>query len=120
LIRVAPLSDARTDDQRLTLLKQAMAMARADRERVLALDRARAIRTTAALRFILPYVSRVATAEQACLSIVELAHHRTLREPNKAEFDKALDLVIQTSKNATVIDRAERYKKDQTWVRPNK
>lgn len=120
LIRVAPLSDARTDDQRLTLLKQAMAMARADRERVLALDRARAIRTTAALRFILPYVSRVATAEQACLSIVELAHHRTLREPNKAEFDKALDLVIKTSKNATVIDRAERYKKDQTWVRPNK
>jgi HEAT repeat protein len=120
LMRVSPLSDARTDDQRLTLLKQAMAMASADRERILALDRAEAIRTTGSLRFILPYVSKSATAEQACLSVVELAHHRTLREPNKVEFDKALDLVIKTSKNATVIDRAERYKKDQTWVRPNK
>jgi HEAT repeat protein len=120
LMRVAPLSDGRTDDQRLTLLKQAMAMASADRERILALDRARAIRTTGALRFILPYVSKSATAEQACLSIVELAHHRTLREPNKAEFHKALDLVIKTSKNATVIDRANRYKADQTWVRPTK
>ncbi|HJN11938.1 MAG TPA: HEAT repeat domain-containing protein [Pirellulaceae bacterium] len=118
LMRVAPLSDARTDGQRLTLLKQAVAMASADRERILALDRARAIRTTGSLRFILPYVSKSATAEQACLSIVELAHHRTLREPNKVEFATALDLVIKTSKNATVIDRAERYKKDQTWVRP--
>ena len=43
-MRVAPLSDARTDDQRLTLLKQAVAMAGADSERILALDRARAIR----------------------------------------------------------------------------
>jgi HEAT repeat protein len=118
LMRVAPLSDGRTDDQRLTLLKQAVAMASADRERILALDRARAIRTTGSLRFILPYVSKAATAEQACLSIVELAHHRTLREPNKPEFDKALDLVIKTSKNAVVIDRAKRYKADQTWVRP--
>jgi len=50
--------------------------------------------------------------------VVELAHHRDLREPNKAEFDRALDKVIQTSKDATVVDRANRYKKGQTWARP--
>jgi hypothetical protein len=50
--------------------------------------------------------------------VVELAHHRGLREPNKAEFDQALDKVIQTSQDATVVDRAQRYKKGQTWVRP--
>ena len=43
---------------------------------------------------------------------------RGLREPHKAEFDQALDKVIQTSQDATVVDRAQRYKKGQTWVRP--
>ena len=55
------------------------------------------------LRFLVPYLDEQKFAEQACLSVVELAHHRTLRQPNKAEFD-----------------RANRYQKDQTWVRPAK
>jgi hypothetical protein len=56
--------------------------------------------------------------EHACETIVELAHHRGLREPNKPEFDRALDKVMATSKNATTVDRAKRYKNNQTWVRP--
>ncbi len=63
-------------------------------------------------------MNRVRYAQQACQSVVELAHHRELRDENKAEFDRALDKVIQASKDATVIDRANRYKKGQTWVRP--
>jgi hypothetical protein len=51
-------------------------------------------------------------------SVVELAHHRNLRQPNKAEFDKALDKVIATSKDAVVVERANRYKRNQTWARP--
>lgn len=118
LMRVAPLPDDRTDAERLELLKTALSISERDEEKLLALDRARAIRTPEALRFILPYVDQPPYAEQACLSIVELAHHRGLREPHKEEFHKALDKVIETSQDATVIDRAKRYKKDETWVRP--
>lgn len=120
LMRVAPLTDGRSDAERLALLKRAMTMAGRDEERLLALDRARAIRTPESLRFIAPYMVQPACAEQACLSIVELAHHRELREANKAEFHRALDKVIETSKDAVVIDRAKRYKNNQTWVRPAK
>jgi hypothetical protein len=67
---------------------------------------------------LLTFVDQPTFSEQACLSIVELAHHRNLREPNKSEFHPALDKVISTSKNATTVDRAKRYKAGQTWVRP--
>ena len=120
LIRVAPLKDDRSDADRLQILRKAMVMATRNDERKLALDRARGIRTVESLRFILPYADQAKFAEQACLSIVELAHHRGLRVPNQAEFDKALDKVIATSKDAVVVDRARRYKKDETWVRPKK
>ncbi len=89
-----------------------------DAERNLVLQCARAIRSPETLRFITPYMNRVRYAQQACQSVVELAHHRELRDANKAEFERALDKVIQASKDATVIDRANRYKKGQTWVRP--
>ncbi len=118
LMRVAPLPDKRPASEKLALLKQATAMAVRDKEIFLALDRARAIRTVETLRFVLPYLNQPRYAEQACYAVVELAHHRGLREPNKAEFDRALDKVIQTSQDPTTIDRAKRYKKGQTWVRP--
>ena len=82
------------------------------------LVRASAIRTGESLRFVLPYVDNPTLSEAACLGVVELAHHRGLREPNKVEFDAALDKVIATSKDEVVIDRANRYKRGQTWARP--
>ena len=118
LIRVAPLPDERSDTERLALLKEAMTMCENDRERNLVIERARAVRIPEALRYVLPYVDEPATASKACETIVELAHHRGLREPNKAEFDHALDKVIATSRDATLVDRAKRYKNNQTWVRP--
>jgi len=118
LIRVAPLPDNRPEVARLELLKQVMAMCTRDEDRQQVLRRARAIRTLETLRFLVPYLDQHQFAEQACESIVELAHHRGLREPNKQEFDRALDLVLATSQDAVVIERAGRYKKDQTWVRP--
>ncbi len=118
LIRVAVLADGRTDLERLELLRSVMAVCKRDAERNLVLQRAQAIRTLDTLRFLLPYMDRPACARQACQSVVELAHHRDLREANKAEFDQALDKVIQVSGDATLIERANRYKKNQTWVRP--
>jgi hypothetical protein len=118
LIRVAPLPDGRSDVAKLALLKQAMAMCTRDAERNLVLQRASAVRIPETLAFAVPYVDQSAYAQQACETIVELAHHRTLRETNKAAFDRALDQVIATSRDALVIERAQRYRLGQTWVRP--
>ena len=59
-------------------------------------------------------------AQLACETIVEIAHHREVRDPNKAEFDKALDKVIKTAKDPVVIDRAQRYQRGETWERPKR
>ena len=118
LIRVAPLPDDRSDQLRLDLMRTAMAMCWVDDDRLLILERLKAVRTIETLRFVLPYVDQPKFAEQACLTVVELAHHSELREENREEFHAALDHVIEVSQDATIIDRAERYKTGQTWVRP--
>ena len=118
IIRIAPLPDKRTAAERLSLLTKAMSLCSKDSQRNQVLKRASAIRIVESLRFLAPYLEQPAYAQQACESVVELAHHRDLREPNKAEFHKMLDKVIQTSQDATVKDRANRYKNNQTWVRP--
>jgi hypothetical protein len=69
------------------------------------------------LRFVVPYLDDPLLAESACLSVVELAHHRNVRDAHKAEFTQALDKVIGTTKNAELLERAERYKNGQTWER---
>ena len=114
LIRVAALRDKRSDAERLNLLKKTMTMATRDEERKLVIKRARAVRTIESLRFAVPYLNQPAFAQDACGTVVELAHHRELREPNKAEFDKALDVVIRIGKDPGVVDRAKRDKKGQT------
>lgn len=118
LIRVAPFPDGRPDQLRLDLMRTAMAMAWEEEDRRLILERSAAIRTLDTLRFVLPYTNESSYSEQACLTVVELAHHSELREKHREEFHAALDRVIETSNSATVVDRARRYKKGQTWVRP--
>jgi hypothetical protein len=114
LIRVAALPDGRPDAQRLDLLKKAMSMATEDEDRNYVLKRAKAIRTIETLRFIAPYLNQPEFAQEACATVVELAHHRELREPNKAEFHQALDLVIRTSKDPSIVRRAQLYKQGRT------
>ncbi|MBN2294722.1 MAG: HEAT repeat domain-containing protein [Pirellulales bacterium] len=114
LMRVAVLADKRTDAERLDLLKKAMNLATDDKERNLAIQRAKAVRTMDSLHFVLPYLDKPECAQEACATIVELAHHRKLREPNKPEFDKALDAVIRLSKDPNLVDRVKRYRKGKT------
>jgi HEAT repeat protein len=118
LIRVAPLPDGRADVEKLALLKQAMEMCTRDEERNLVFKRASAVRVPETLAFAVSYLDQPAYAQLACETVVELAHHRALREANKAAFDRALDQVIETSRDAVVVERAKRYKQGQTWVRP--
>lgn len=114
VMRVAVLADKRTPAQRLELLKKAFSLATRDEDRKLAIDRARAVRTIESLRFVVPFLDDPKFAQAACVTVVELAHYRDLRTPNKEEFDKALDAVIATSKNAEIVTRAKRYQKGET------
>jgi HEAT repeat protein len=117
-IRLATMTDGRPDDVRLTETKKVMELCKIEEDQNRLLRRIQNIRTVDTLKYILPYLDKPANAQAACEAIVEMAHHRGLREPNKPAFDAALDRVIATSKDPVVIDRAQRYKKDQTWVRP--
>jgi hypothetical protein len=118
LIRIAPLPDNKLDDrQKLELVQKTMALCERPEDRARLLERANAIRTVETFRFVLPYLDDPTLAESACVSVVELAHHQKLRDANKPEFVKALDKVIATTKNAELVERAERYKAGQTWER---
>lgn len=118
LIRVAPLPDNRPPAEKLALLQAALGLSTRDEDRNYVLQRARAIRIPATLALLRPFLEQPAHAEVAAESIVELAHHRTLREAAKPEFMAALDRVISVSKDPTTVERATRYKNNQTWVRP--
>jgi len=118
LIRIAPLPDNKLNDkQKLDLVMKIMPLCQTDVERTRLLERANAIRTVETFRFVLAYVDQPALAEPACKSVVELAHHRNLRDAHKDEFTKALDKVIATTKNPEFVERANCYKEGKTWER---
>ena len=117
LLRLAPVPDGRTDQEKLELLKRAMQLTESAKERNYGLRRAAPIRIVETLRYVLPYLDQAECCEQACQTIVELAHDRQLRDENKEEFHAALDRVLQLTKNAELVERSKRYKQGQTWVR---
>jgi HEAT repeat protein len=117
-VKVSASRDNRNDKERLNRMKQAMKAARTPEEQLLVINRTRTAYDVESVRFVLPYVDQPQFAQLACETIVEIAHHREVRDPNKAEFDKVLDKVIEVSKDEVVIDRANRYKRGETWERP--
>jgi HEAT repeat protein len=113
LIRVNTVLIDRTPEERLAVLdamKKAMELATRNEERRAILGGLGNIRHIETLRFVLPYLDQPALVQAACKGVVELAHSKMLREPNKAEFDKALDRVIVLCKDTTLIERAKQYK----------
>ena len=101
-------------------MKDAMKAAKTPEEQSFVINRTRTAYDVDALRFVLPYVDQPEFAQVACETIVEIAHHREVRDPNKTEFHKALDKVIETAKDPVVVDRAKRYQRGETWERPKK
>jgi hypothetical protein len=97
-----------------------MKLAKSPEEITLVINRVRTAYDVDSVRFVLPYVDQPDSAQIACETIVEIAHHREVRDPNKAEVDKALDKVIATSKDPVVVERANRYKRGETWQRPGR
>jgi HEAT repeat protein len=119
-VKVAAARDGRSDRERLDRLKQAMKLAKSPEEITLVINRVRTAYDVESVRFALPYVDQPDFAQIACETIVEIAHHREVRDPNKAEVDKALDKVIATSKDPVVVERANRYQRGETWQRPGR
>jgi hypothetical protein len=119
-VKISATRDNRNDKQRLDRMKEAMKAAKTPEEQLLVINRTRTAYAVESVRFILPYVDEPQFAQVACESIVEIAHHREVRDPNKAEFDKVLDKIIAVTKDPVVVDRAQRYKRGETWERPKK
>ena len=116
-VKIAATRDKRNDRERLDRMKQAMQAAKSTDEQLLVINRCRTAYDVDTLRFVLPYVDKAPFADAACETIVELAHHREIRDPNKEEFNKALDRVIAITKNSEYVERANRYKRGETWER---
>jgi HEAT repeat protein len=117
LIRVAPLPDKqRSTAERLAMIKKGMELASGHEQKATALKRSSAILSIETLRFVAPFMDQPEFTVVACKSVVELAHHKELRQPNKAEFDTALNKVLQLSKDPEVLLRANHYLKGETWV----
>lgn len=118
LVRLASIRDKRNDLERLSRFKEAMTLAKTPEEQTLVIDKCRSAYSLETVDFVMPFVSHDKFSEIACETIVEIAHHREVREPNKDAFDKALDRVIETASDPVVKDRAQRYKRGETWQRP--
>jgi hypothetical protein len=113
LIRINTAPGERTPDERLASLgamKMAMPLAARDDERRAILEGLGNVRHIETLRFALPYLDRPALEQSACKAVVELAHSKSLREPNRQEFAAALDRVIARCKDGGLVERARRYK----------
>jgi hypothetical protein len=116
-VKVCAIRDRRNDQQRLERMKQAMKEARTTEEKIAVINRTRTAYDVEAMRFVRPYLDQPEFCQAACETIVELAHHRQVRDPNKAEFDAVLDQVIKLSTNDELVERANRYKRGETWER---
>ena len=113
LVRINATLVDRTAEEKLAALatmKKAMELATREEEKHAILENVGFIRHIETLHFLLPYLDQPAFAQSACKGIVELAHSKMVREPNKAEFDKVLDRVIAMCKDKGLVDRAKQYK----------
>lgn len=107
LARVAVLGG--TDAEKLEHLQFVMKNATRDDERNLAIERAKAVRTVDSLNFVLPHIEDKVLGKRARRTVIDLAHHRALREENRGEFGPALERIIPLMQDAKQLERAEKY-----------
>jgi HEAT repeat protein len=112
-VRVITLKNKRTAAETLALLQGAMQLAAAGPadDRGYILERtAAAVRSMEAVEWVAGHLDDPAVAQAACRAVLELAHHRYLRQPNKDRFDPILDRVAAVATDPALADRARRYK----------
>ena len=109
-IRVVSLPSQRPEAETLGLLQTAMKQAEEPEDRTLVLERAATVRTMECVRWLASYLDDPTCAQQACVSLVQLAHHRELRHPNMAEVGPILEKVASVSQDPAIAERANRYR----------
>ncbi|MFH1924168.1 MAG: HEAT repeat domain-containing protein [Planctomycetota bacterium] len=109
-VRVVSLPSDRPEAKTLAMLQEAMKLAQTAEDKRLVLERASTVRTMEAVSWIAGHLDDPALAQAACQAIVELAHHRFLRQPNMDRFGPILEKVSQTSNDPAVVERAKRYR----------
>ncbi len=109
-VRVVSLPSQRPESDTLAMLQTAMKQAEEAEDRTLILERAATVRTMECMRWLASFLDDPACAQQACQSLVELAHHRELRHPNIAEVGPILEKVATISKDSAIAERANRYR----------
>jgi HEAT repeat protein len=109
-VRVISLPSERPANETLAMLQKIMQQAQENEDRALIIARAGTVRTMECVRWVAGYLDNAGLSQAACAALVELAHHRELRHPNMDEFGPILDKVAATSKDATVAERAKRYR----------
>jgi HEAT repeat protein len=107
-IRVVTLPNERPEAKTLEMLQNAMKLADNSDNRKLALARAASVRTLATVDWVAAYLDNPDLAQTACRTIVELAHHRFLRQPNKAHFEPILRKVEATAQDKSIARLAEK------------
>jgi HEAT repeat protein len=114
LIRVNTVKDKLPGDKsngpRLEALKKAMDLSANDEDRKLVLDALATVKEIQTLRYVLPYLDHKTLSQRACRTVVELAHSKTLRAPNRAAFEQALDRVIAICRDRNLVERARKYR----------
>ncbi len=108
-IRVVSLKSDRPTEKSLDMLQKAFEVAERPEEMILVTDRVSTVRDMKTLRWLVALLDNEVVAQEACRSIVDLAHHRYLRNPNRDEFAKALKKVIEISKDTSTVERAKGY-----------
>jgi hypothetical protein len=109
-IRVTTLDAEQEPAKTLAALQQAMRQARRVEDKQLVLQRCAAVRTLETVQWIAPYLDDPDLQQTACVTIVELAHHRYLRHPNMPVFDPLLERVSTLSHDPAIVERAKRYR----------
>jgi hypothetical protein len=107
-IRVISLPSGLADLEKLKKFQKAMDLAERDDERKLVLERVGDIRRVETLRFVMLSLDKPALAQRAGTTLVEMARDRGFRDRNKAEFEQALNKIVEVCKDPALVDRAKR------------
>ena len=108
-IRVASVFDDRPGKETLQMLQWAFGKAERTEEKNLVTRRVSSVRTLETLRWLVTLLDNEVVAKEACRSIVELARHRELSDPNRDEFVKALRRVVELNKDAQTVSHAKAF-----------
>jgi hypothetical protein len=107
-VRLVTRKSGRPVAETLAMLQKAMTLSKSPVEQQWVLHRASNVRTMDAVVWIASYLEDPEVNQTACESIVALAHHRLLRQPNMDRFGPLLEKICRISKNAKVVEQAQK------------